>query len=72
MPNPNAIPDQHNPKPNTTLEFNHDPVIEGSSRKVSSDVKPTEEDDLSDDNYEPVFVDFEQYPQKKRRRQDQF
>ena len=51
-----------NPKPsNTTLEINHDPVIEGSSRKVSSEVKkiPTEQDEsrnLSDDNYEPVFA----------------
>ena len=74
-----SIPNSNNPKPtNTTLEIDHDPVIEGSLRKVSSEVKKIliEQDEsrnLPDDNYEPVFVDLEQYaPQKKRRRQDQF
>src|SRR2546429_1178988 len=61
------------PKPNITLEIDHDPVIEGSSRKISSKAEQDESRNLFDDNYEPVFVDFEQdIPQKKRRRQDQF
>ena len=61
------------PKPNITLEIDHDPVIEGSSRKISSEAEQDESRNLFDDNYEPVFVDFEQdIPQKKRRRQDQF
>jgi hypothetical protein len=70
IPNPNTISDQRNPKPNTTIEIDH----EVSSRKVSSETKQDELKSLSDDNNEPVFVGFdEQYsPQNKRRRQDQF
>ena len=62
--NPNTISDQHNPKPNTTREIDHE----------GSEVEQDELKNLSDNNYEPVFDDFdEQYViQKKRRRQDQF